>query len=198
MEGEQDDDRDPREHRVRAEQIPEVPGVVAARVDRDAVHETRQADSPDQRRSGTPDGVAPRPERTPARGLALRAPLEGDDADDQEEEDEQERDVEAREHRRVPSRKRCERRAPGDDEPDLVPVPDGADRAQHRPPVFLALREERQQHPYPEVEALEQEIARPQDRDEHEPEGLEVHQYDTAGTENSSPSPPTSGGSRRA
>ena len=66
------------------------------------------------------------------RGLVLfSAPLERDDADDEEEEHEQQRDVEAREHRRVPGGERRERRRAGDDEPDLVAVPDGADRLEH-------------------------------------------------------------------
>ena len=54
---------------------------------------------------------------------------------------------------------------------------------------------ERQQHPHAEVEALEQEVAGPEDGDEAEPEGLEIHQYDTAGTGSSSPSPASPGGS---
>ena len=67
---------------------------------------------------GMPDcgaRVEPRPERAPAWALGLAAPLEGDDPDDQEHEQEQQRDVEAREHGRVPDRERGERGRPGDD-----------------------------------------------------------------------------------
>ncbi len=133
-----------------------------------------------------------------AGSLALRAPLERDDPDDQEEQDEQQRQVEAREHRRVPGRERRERRTAGDDEPDLVPVPDRSDRPERRTSLLVVSWDEREQHPDPEVESLEEEVHGPDDGDEAEPEGLEIHQYVTAGTANSSPSPPTSGGSTRA
>ncbi len=91
-------------------------------------------------------------------------------------EDEQQREVEAREHRRVPGRERGERRTAGDDEPDLVPVPDRSDRPQRRAPLLVLSRDEREQHPDPEVEPLEQEVHGPDDGDEAEPEGLEIHQ----------------------
>ena len=197
VEGEEHHYRDPGDDRVRREQIPEGAGVVAVRVDRHPADEVREADAPDERRAEAPDRVRPRPV-APARALALRAPLERDDADDEEEEDEQEREVEAREHRRVPGRERRERRAAGDDEPHLVAVPDRADRREHRAALRVVPRHERQQHPDAEVEPLEHEVAGSRGRDQAEPEGLEVHQYSTAGIGNSSPSPPSSGGSSRA
>ena len=107
---------------------------------------------------------------------ALRPPFERDHADDQEEQRGQQRDVEAGEHRRVPGRERGERRAAGGDEPHLVAVPHGADRLEHRAALLLVAREEREQHADAEVESLEQEVARPEDDDEHEPEVLEIHQ----------------------
>ena len=198
VEREQRHDGDAREHAVRAEQIQEVAGEVAVRVDRRAVDEARQPDPPEQRRAEAADRVRPGPRRPPAGRLALRAPLERDDADDEEDEDEQEREVEAGEHRRVPGREGRERRSSGDDEPDLVPVPDRSDRPQSGAPLLVRARHERQQHAHPEVEPLEQEVHGPDDDDEAEPEGLEIHQYVTAGSANSSPSPPTSGGSTRA
>ena len=198
VEREERHDRDSGEHAVRAEEIQEVAGEVAVRVDRGAVQEPRQPDPPEKRRAEAADRVRPRPRRPPPGSLALRAPLERDDADDEEDEDEQEREVEAGEHRRVPGRERRERGASGHDEPDLVPVPDRSDRPQSRAPLLVRARDERKQHPDPEVEPLEQEVHRPDDDDDAEPEGLEIHQYVTAGSANSSPSPPTSGGSMRA
>ncbi len=198
VEREERDDRDAREHAVGAEQIQEVAGEVAVRVDRGAVDERRQPDPPEKRRAEAADRVRPCPRRPPPGRLALRAPLERDDANDQEEQDEQQREVEAREHRRVPGGEGRERRSAGDDEPDLVAVPDRSDRPQGGTPLLVRARDERKQHPDPEVEPLEQEIRRPDDEDQAEPEGLEVHQYVTAGVANSSPSPPTSGGSTRA
>ena len=108
--------------------------------------------------------------------LALRPPLERDDADDEEEEDEQQRDVEAREHRRVPGGERGEGRAARHDEPHLVSVPDGPDRPQHGRTVVVVATDEREKHPDSEVEPLEREVPRPQDGDQDEPEGLEIHQ----------------------
>ena len=198
MECEERHDGDAREHAVRAEQVQEVAGEVAVRVDRGAVEEARQPDPPEQRGAEAADRVRPRPRRPPAGALALRAPLERADAHDEADEDEQEREVEAGEHRRVPGREGGERRAAGDDEPDLVPVPDRSDGSQSRAALLVRARDERQQHPHAEVEALEQEVHRPDDDDQAEPEGLEIHQYVTAGSANSSPSPPTSGGSTRA
>ena len=170
MEGEEEHDGDAAKTVYGLKRSAEVAGVVAVGVDRDAVHEVREPDAPDERGAGAPDRVRPRPERPPARALALRAPLERDDADDQEDEDEQQRDVEAREHRRVPGRERREGRAAGDDEPDLVPVPDRPDRPQHRRALVVVAADERQQHPDAEVEALEHEVPGPEDGDQDEPE----------------------------
>ena len=106
---------------------------------------------------------------------ALLAPLEREHAHDQEREDEEEGEVEAREHRRVPDREGGERRAAGDHEPDLVPVPDRPDRLEHRRAVALAPAEDGQEHADAEVEALEHEVARPEEREQAEPEDLERH-----------------------
>ena len=176
VEPEERHDRDPREHAVRAEQVQEVAGEVAVRVDRGAVEEGRQPDPPEQRRAEAADRVRPRPRRAPAGRLALRAPFERDDAHDEEDEDEQQREVEAREHRRVPGRERREGRTAGDDEPDLVPVPDRSDRPQCRTALLVRARDEGEQHPDPEIEPFEEEVHRPDDGDEAEPEGLEIHQ----------------------
>ncbi len=61
----------------------------------------------------------------------------------------------------------------------LVPVPDRADRLEHRPPILFTVGtpwEEREQHPYAEVEPFEHEVRRPADGHHAEPEDLEVHQ----------------------
>ena len=88
-------------------------------------------------------------------------------------EDEEQREVEAREHRRVPHGKGREGGATGDDEPDLVPVPDGPDRLEHRRPVGLVPADDGQQRADAEVEALEHEIARPENAEQAEPGDLE-------------------------
>jgi hypothetical protein len=61
-------------------------------------------------------------------------------------------------------------------EPDLVPVPHRADRLEHRAALAFVPREEGQQHADAEVEALEQEIAAPENGDQAEPEDLKIHQ----------------------
>src|SRR4029077_14428030 len=136
--------------------------------------QVRERDSPDERNAGASDGVRPEPDAAPARSLALVAPLERDDADDQEEEDEQERQVEPGEHRPVPGRERRKRRRSRDDEPDLVPVPHRSDRLEHGAALALVARQEREQHPDAEVEALEHEVPAPEKGDEAEPEDLQV------------------------
>ena len=199
VEREEQDDCQAGEDGVGMEEVPERPGEVAVRVERDAVEEVREPDSPDQRCAEASERVGAKPGGPPARARALPTPFERDDADDQEEEDEQEREVEAREHRRVPAGEGRERRSADDDEPDLVAVPDRADRLEHRLPLALVSGEERQQHADAEVEALEHEVARPEDGDHGEPEDLEVHaQYPGAGVGTAPPSSPRSTGSRPA
>src|SRR5262249_33185329 len=78
-----------------------------------------------------------------------------------------------------PRRERREGRAAGDDQPDLVTVPDRPDRLEHRRALLLVARHEREQDADAEVEAFEQEVGAPEDGDQDEPEGLEVHQYAT-------------------
>ena len=80
-------------------------------------------------------------------------------------------------------------RASGDDQPDFVAVPHRADRVEHRPPVALVTAQERQQGPHAEIEALEQEVGAPEDRDEDKPDLREAHVDAPTGT---------SGGSTRA
>ena len=104
-----------------------------------------------------------------------RPPLERDHANDQQEEDQQEGQVETRERRRVPDREGRERGGAGHHQPDLVAVPDGSDRLEHRLAVPLVSPQERKQGADPEVEALEQEVAGPEDRDQDEPELREAH-----------------------
>src|SRR5439155_10930067 len=146
VEREEKHDGESGEDGVRAEQVRETAREVPVRVERDAVDQVGETDSPDEGRTRATDGVRPRPERPPACALALSSPFERDDADDQEDEDEEQGDVETGEHRRVPGREGGEGGGAGDDEPHLVSVPDRADRLEHRLPVLLATGEEREEH----------------------------------------------------
>ena len=109
------------------------------------------------------------------------------------------REVEAGEHRRVPLREGGKRRSAGDEDPDLVSVPERADRLEQRLAILLLPPEHRQQHPDPEVESLEDEVPGPEEAEDPEPENLERHEYPGAAIE----APPSdalssSGGSSRA
>ena len=68
-----------------------------------------------------------------------------------------------------------ERRAARGQQPDFVAVPDRADGVDHRPALGVVPAQEGQQDAHAEVESLEHEVSGPQDRDEDEPEGGEVH-----------------------
>src|SRR5262249_38944163 len=155
VECEQEHEGDPTEDGVAAEEVPEGPGIVAGRVERNPVQQVREPDAPDERDAGAANGVRPEPHAPPTCPLPFSSPLERDDADDEEEEEKQECEVEPGEHRSIPSRERRERRAPGDDEPDLVSVPDRADRLEHDATFALVSGNEREEHADAEVEAFE-------------------------------------------
>ena len=70
----------------------------------------------------------------------LCAVLERDPAHDQREQDQQQRQVEAAEQRGVPLRERGERGAAGDEQPDLVAVPDRADGVDQDAALGVVLR----------------------------------------------------------
>ena len=101
-------------------------------------------------------------------------------------EDEKERQVETAEHRCVPVRERREGRATGRQHPHLVAVPDRADGVEHDPAALLGVggllaghslcaAEDGQQDADAEVEALEDEVAGPEDAEDDEPEGCQIH-----------------------
>ena len=68
---------------------------------------------------------------------------------------------------------RGEHRRAGDDQPDLVAVPERADGVDRRPALGLVAADDAVQHADAEVEALEDEEAGPEDGDDDEPERLE-------------------------
>ena len=135
------------------------------------MQEVGQRHPPDERRRRRSRRCSPTATTVRQRGASpFAAPLERDDANDQEHEHEQQGEVEARERGGVPGREGGEGRAARYHQPDLVAVPHRTDRIEHRPPVVLVARQEREQGADAEVEALEQEVAGPEDGDEQEPE----------------------------
>ena len=118
------------------------------------------------------------PALAPGRVIALAAVLEGDAAQDEREEDEEQREVVAAKHRGVPEREGRERRSARDEQPHLIAVPDRSDRVDHDAAAQLVLAQEGQEHAHALVEAVEDEVADPQDRDEPEPDEYEsVHSH---------------------
>ncbi len=115
------------------------------------------------------------PPSLPLLTVALGAVLERHAAHDQRQQDQQQRQVEPAEQGRVPLGERREGRAAGHEEPDLVAVPDRADGVDHDPALGFVLGQDGQQHADPEVEALEGEVADPEDCDQREPDSGELH-----------------------
>ena len=113
--------------------------------------------------------------------LALAPVLERHAPRDQRGEHQQQRQVEGREHRRVPVREGRERARAGHDQPHLVPVPERADRVDRHAPLGLRPADDRVQHADAEIESLEHEEPDPQDRQQDEPERVKRHQRPLVG-----------------
>ena len=175
VQGEQRQRREAAEQRVRVEQGQQRAGVLVVLVERHAVHDVRERHAPQQRGQRRADDDRDVPVAPPAVTVDLAAELEGHPAQDQRDEDEQQREVEAGEQARVPLGERGEGRPARDEQPDLVAVPDRADGVDRDAAVVLGAPDQRQQHADAEVEALEDEVAGPQDRDEQEPDVGECH-----------------------
>ncbi len=157
------------------EQVPERADVVLLPVDVHAGDHVGEHDTPeeggDQRRPE--DGVLP--VALPALLVPLVPVLERHTAHDQADQDQQQREVEAAEQRRVPVGEGREGRAGGREQPDLVPVPDRADGVDQHAALGGVARQQSGQDADAEVEALEEEVADPQDGDEDEPDVVELH-----------------------
>ena len=130
-------ERDPGEHGVGLEQVPERPGELLAGVDRQPVQQVAQGHADQQRGQQAARGQRTVPGAAPARRVALAAVLERDAADDQRGQQQHQREVEGGEHGRVPAGEGGEHRGPGDDQPDLVAVPQRPDRVDGGPAARL-------------------------------------------------------------
>ena len=144
-------------------------------LDAHALDEVRESDAEQDRDEPRADRVRPVPGVTPLLGGDLGAPLECHDADDQADEDQEQGQVHAREHGRVPLGERGEGRATSGEQPHLVAVPVGADRAHGLGALTVALGDEGEEHADAEVEALEDQVDRPQNGDENEPQDRQSH-----------------------
>ena len=128
------------------------------RVEGHAAHEVpeRRAEQHRQQRAGAgEDGV---PGRAPQRVVDVAAELDRDPAEDQRPEHEEDREVEARQPGGEHAREGDEERAARGEQPDLVPVPEGADGRQHLPALGVAPRDEQVEGAGAEVEAVEHDV----------------------------------------
>ena len=175
VQGEHRHHREPGGHRVGGEQVDDPAGEHMRGIERHALDEVGECDSPEEGGADAPDRVRPQPHRPPARPLVLLAPLERDHTHDQQNEDQEQCDVEAGEQRRIPRGERGEGRSGSDHEPHLVAIPYRPDRLEHEAALALVARQYRQQHADAEVEPLEQEVAAPEEADHDEPDLLEAH-----------------------
>ena len=163
-------ERDSGEHAVRLQQRPERPGVLVAGVDRQPVQQVAEGHAEQQRGQQAAHRQRRIPGAPPARRAPLAAVLERHAAHDQRGQQQDEREVEPGEPGRIPAGERGEDRGSGHDQPDLVAVPQRADRVDRGPPARLVGTDRVVQHADPEVEALQDEEPGPQDRDDDEPE----------------------------
>ena len=124
-----------------------------------------------QRRRGE-DGV---PGRSPARARLLGAELEGDRPQDHDQQDEHEREVQAREQRRVGQREDGEQDAAAEHQPDLVAVPDRADAVEEGPPLGVGPGQRQEQDADAHVEAVEDQVAGDDEDEQDEPDVVEAH-----------------------
>ena len=145
------------------------------RCDLRAADDVAERDPEEKCRKHRADNDRAVPVRTPLRTVVLASILEGDTSQDERQEDEEQGEVEAAEHRCVPERECGEGRAACNEQPDLVAVPHRADRVDEDPAPQVVGADHRQEHADAEVEAVEDEVADPQDGDEREPDGHEIH-----------------------
>ena len=153
----------------------------AVRRQRHAAQEIAERGAEEHRResrSEREDGV---PERTPQAVFDVRAELDRDAAQDERPENQEDRQVEAREAGREHRREGEEEDAAGGEQPDLVAVPERADRGQHLPAFPVGARNQEVEGAGAEIETVHDDIDRDHDRGESEPEGLHGRQFPRLG-----------------
>ena len=161
------------QQRVRVEQLPERPDVVALRIHRHAADDVAERDADEQRGYQAAEEEGAVPHGAPA--AVTVAELERDRPQDEPEQHEHDRQVEAAEGHGVHHGEGGEDGAGAGEEPDLVAVPHGADRRADDALLVVALRDEGIEHARAEVEAVEDHVHREQDRDEEEPDVGQGH-----------------------
>ena len=126
-------------------------------VDRQAVQQIAERHADQHRHEHAADRQRRAPAAQPGRAVPLAAVLERDAACHQRAEQHDQGQVQAGEHGRVPAGEGGEHRRPGDDQPDLVAVPQRPDRVDRRAAAGLGPADHAVQDPDPEVEAFQDE-----------------------------------------
>lgn len=175
MHQEQREARQPTEEGDRLHEARNTTDEDRAARDRRTAHQVHEGHAPQQRRHEAPEEEGQVPGPPPRRRAPLRSELERDATDDERDQDEEQREVELTEHRPVPSRECGKRRTAGDDQPDLVAIPERSDRVETEPPVDVVGGDDRREDGHAEVETLEHEVPGPQQADEGEPDGVQAH-----------------------
>ena len=181
MGAEQQDEQHAAEQAEGAEQRPEAAGVqvglaeCCARQGGDvhALDEVGEADAEHERDDQRTDRGAGVEGIAPTVVGHLGAVFERDASQDQPHQHQEQRQVQAAEQGCVPAGEGREGGATSGDQPDLIAVPGGSDRVDHHPAFLGILAEDGIQHRDAEVEALKEEEADPQHRDEQEPHNLQ-------------------------
>ena len=143
---------------------------------------------PDQQRGGEArDAEGPVPEGAPRRARPQAAHVDRDPAEDQHEQQQDEGQVEPAEHRGVDVGKGCEQGPAAGDQPDLVAVPEGADRVQEDAAVGVA-RGQQMQRAHTQVEPVQDRVPGQEDPHQDVPD----HVDDIPAHQTSSPIPRSS------
>src|SRR4029450_1818748 len=170
-------DGEPGEDRVGAQQVPEGAGVLLLVADGQTMQQVGQGDPDQQWYDQAAADQATGPEAAPPGTVPLTPKFEGQSAQDQRQQGEDQRQVKAGEHGRVPAGERGEHSRAGDDQPDLIAIPDRSDGTDNRPSPDVVAADDAVQHTHAEVKPLQHEEAGPHDREEDEPESRQRHQY---------------------
>ena len=180
-------DDEPAEQAHRVEQREQVADELHVPVDRQPAHDVRQRHADEERRDDRTADDAPCPNAgARCRRRACRRYSKPMFRTMRATSRHEQRQVQGREHRRVPLGEGGEGRAARGEQPDLVAVPVRADRREHDAPALLGVDgiragpEHGEQGADPEVEPLEHEVCRPEQADEAEPDECVVHVVSSA------------------
>ncbi len=157
---------------VGIEQGPESAGIDPIRIDRDTFRQVGKDYAHQQCREQAAGKYGPIPGAAPLRVRIFAAKLKRDAARNQRQQEQEHRQIKAAEHASVPVREGGKSRAAGSHQPDFVAVPVRADGVDDGPAFGVIFSQEGQEHPDPEVEALQEEKPDVEYGNQDEPEDI--------------------------